>query len=384
MKKQRHNPKPFGTVEILCACGIVVCMTLFFLFLGQDAGMRTKQRRVREQISAGEQSGTDGEGVITVIKETETQPEADTETSGSENQQNTVNSTSTNQNPGDSAQETETQSETETETEAQAETQTEAETQPQTETETVPETETQAPESELPAQQITETESEIPTETETETEFYPQIEELQEINPDILGILEFGDEQATYVTQGEDNDFYLSHDYTGAYSVEGAAMLDARETVEPRSQNWIIHGHNMRNGAIFGTLKEYRNLDFLKEHPVITFTRLHKKETYLIYAILDINTEENADGYFGMIVFDFETEEDFKDYTGYLCDNSYYNLPVDVTETDELLMLSTCSYGYSDGRLLIACRKVRDTEEEEQDYKELYSEAEYSGNRMVY
>ena len=387
MKNRQHKTKPFGIAEILCAGGMIICLALFLFFLGRDAGMRTRQRRVKEQISAAEQNGSDSQGVITVVKETETQPQSETTSSGDTVKDNTTpagNGSETQPvKPEIETEQVETEPETEIETAAETETETEAE--PQTE----PQTETQTEPPVLPAQPITEAETETPaTETETpatetETEYYPLIADAQKINEDIFGTLEFGDDQALYVVQGTDNDYYLSHDFTGAPSAEGAAMLDARETIEPRSQNWIIHGHNMRNGAIFGTLKEYRNLEFLQAHPVITLTRLHAKETWLIYAVLDINTQEGADGYFDMLRFDFETPQEFQDYTGYLCSHSYYTLPVDVKDTDPLLMLSTCSYGYSDGRLLVACRKLRDGENL-QECEKMYAGAEYSGVQMVY
>ena len=40
-----------------------------------------------------------------------------------------------------------------------------------------------------------------------------------------------------------------------------------------------------------------------------------------------------------------------------------YDIPVDVTAEDQIMVLVTCSYKHEDGRLLIFCRKARKAED---------------------
>lgn len=207
--------------------------------------------------------------------------------------------------------------------------------------------------------------------TENETagevtpEILPEMAQALEINTDIMGILEVGADTCLYVTKGEDNDFYLNHNYMREEDEAGAAFLDARCQIEPRDTHWIIHGHDMMNGTIFGQLKDFRDLEYLKNNPLVYLTLTYKKEIYVPYAILDVNVDQSADNYFKITEWNFETNEEFEAYTGYFKANSYFNIPVDVVPEDELLTLSTCSYVYSDSRLLIACRKLRENETEE-------------------
>ena len=70
------------------------------------------------------------------------------------------------------------------------------------------------------------------------------------------------------------------------------------------------------------------------------------------------------------------SEEAYNAYTSYYIDHSYYDLPVDTRWGDDLLILSTCSYGYSNGRLLIVCRKLREGETPDEIVK-LYQEAKF-------
>ena len=206
--------------------------------------------------------------------------------------------------------------------------------------------------------------------------YYPEVTEAQNLNPDIIGLLEYGPDSMFFVVQGIDNDFYLEHDYLGENAVEGAAMLDVRSLLSPRSVTWIIHGHNMKNGTMFGNLRYFREIDFLKEKPILTLTLPEEKQYYAIFAVLDVNVDEGEKGYFKITEFDFEDEEAYNAYTSYYIDHSYYDFPVDTRWGDDLLILSTCSYGYSNGRLLIVCRKLREGETPDEIVK-LYQEAKF-------
>ncbi len=202
--------------------------------------------------------------------------------------------------------------------------------------------------------------------TSEESTINRAVTDAREINPDVLAILEYGDNITQYVLQTDDNDYYLEHDYRKNYSESGAAFLDARCYVEPRSRQWMIHGHNMRSGAVFGELNSFLKLDYLRKYPLIYLTLESDDEVYVPYAVLDVNVDTSASNYFKITEFDFETDEEFTAFTNYYIENSYYDIPVDVTPEDELLTLSTCSYVYSDSRLLIACRKLRADETPEE------------------
>lgn len=201
---------------------------------------------------------------------------------------------------------------------------------------------------------------------ETAPEVLPEMAQALAMNSDIIGILEVGADTCLYVTQGEDNDFYLNHNYLKEEDEAGAAFLDVRCQIEPRDTHWIIHGHDMLNGTIFGQLKDFRDLEYLKNHPLVYLTLTYEKEIYVPYAILDVNVDQSADNYFKITEWNFKTDEEFEAYTGYFKENSYFNIPVEIAPEDELLTLSTCSYVYSDSRLLIACRKLRENESEDE------------------
>ena len=187
----------------------------------------------------------------------------------------------------------------------------------------------------------------------------------EEVSGECAAILNVGGEIIEYVTQTGDNDFYLTHNAYGGDDVNGAAFFDARCSFFPQDDQIIIHGHNMRGGAVFGRLNNYRDISYLQNHPLITLKTLKGTDYYVPYAITDVNVDPEAGNYFLEVVWKFDPES-FADYTGYLKEKSYYSIPVDVEFGDRLLTLSTCSYVYSDSRLVICARKLRNGETPEE------------------
>lgn len=186
-----------------------------------------------------------------------------------------------------------------------------------------------------------------------------------DVSENCAAILNVGGEIREYVTQTTDNDFYLHHNAYGGEDINGAAFFDARCSFFPQDDQIIIHGHNMKGGAVFGRLNNYRDISYLQNHPLITLETLSGTDYYVPYAITDVNVDMGAENYFLEIVWDFEPDS-FAQFTGYLQEKSYYDIPVDVEYGDRLLTLSTCSYVYSDSRFLICARRLRKDETPEE------------------
>lgn len=64
------------------------------------------------------------------------------------------------------------------------------------------------------------------------------------------------------MVQGDDNDYYLTHTFNKEYSANGCLFEDYRINGGLSSSQIIIYGHNMRNGAMFGKLKNYQDYSF--------------------------------------------------------------------------------------------------------------------------
>lgn len=189
-------------------------------------------------------------------------------------------------------------------------------------------------------------------------------ESLLLVNPDTKGWLTAGDVIDTAVTQ-RDNEFYLSHNFFGEEASEGMAFMDAGCCVLPEDTHFIIHGHNMRNGTVFGNLDNFRSADYLKAHPVIRYNTLYRDAAYVPIAIFDISAEPDDPSYMDIQQFNFDSDQDFAAFVADAKSRSAIDLPFDAQPGDRLLSLLTCSYTNRNGRLVVMCRELREGETEE-------------------
>ena len=70
-----------------------------------------------------------------------------------------------------------------------------------------------------------------------------------------------------------DNNYYLTHNLKKEYNGSGWVFMDYRNDLDGKDKNIIIYGHNMRDGSMFGSLKEILSANWYKneENKYITF-----------------------------------------------------------------------------------------------------------------
>lgn len=185
---------------------------------------------------------------------------------------------------------------------------------------------------------------------------------LLERNPDTIGWLKVGDVVDMPVVQ-RDNDYYLHHNFDGKETSRGTVFLDEECSILPRDENLVLYGHNMRDGAVFGNLSRFRELSYLKKHPIATFDTIYQEGKYVIVAVYDMSAETEDSHFMQMLRFNFIDNEYFMGFYYEARDRSYYKIPVDVQYGDKLLTLITCSYTYYDGRLILILRELREDED---------------------
>lgn len=196
--------------------------------------------------------------------------------------------------------------------------------------------------------------------------------ELLAANPDTVGYLSASDSINFAVVQ-RDNEYYLTHNFFGEETAEGTAFLDQGNSINPADEHLLIHGHNMRNGSVFGDLDQFREAEFVQEHAVVTFNTIYEDGQYVPFAVFDISATPGDQDYVDMQTFSFETDEDFFNFVFEAKDRSILDIPVDVERGDALLSLVTCSYSNENGRLVVMLRKLRPDETAE-DMTQLLSQ----------
>lgn len=199
--------------------------------------------------------------------------------------------------------------------------------------------------------------------------------ELLGYNADTVGFLQIGDIVSLPVVQRvNDNEYYLTHTFSGAESAEGALFLDGMNLLVPEDDCLIVYGHNMQNGTMFGDLKLYRELYFLRGCPPVAFDTIYENRLYAPFAVFIASMEAGDASYFDVRQFVFD-ESDFNAFVSSLRARSEYDVPIDVRYGDSLLLLVTCDNAEADGRLIVAFRALREDETSE-SVAELLAQAE--------
>ena len=160
-----------------------------------------------------------------------------------------------------------------------------------------------------------------------------------------------------------DDVFYLTHDAAGKENVNGAIFLEASIGIKTRPYTYILYGHNMKTGAMFGSLRNYENRNFYHADPFITFDTLYEDGRYVIFAVGSISTEEYGRHYVDFHNLKSTDREKRQASIDALISASVFTCPIDVQVDDQILLLVTCTEKDQDRRVVVA-RRVRDGEDE--------------------
>ena len=156
-----------------------------------------------------------------------------------------------------------------------------------------------------------------------------------------------------------DESYYLYRAFDGSENKNGCLILDTDSCLDPLSTNLIIHGHNMKSGAMFGNLTDYEDPDFYREHSTLTLASAEGEDVYEIFAAVETRVLYAGEaGYRYYSHAGALTEADFVELTGWLTKNALYSTGVVPSLGEQIVILSTCSYQTENGRFLVAARKI--------------------------
>lgn len=162
------------------------------------------------------------------------------------------------------------------------------------------------------------------------------------------------------VMQTGDNDYYLHKNMNGEEDINGTLFLDCRDDVQRPSTNLIIYGHNMKNGSMFGGLKQYLDENYVREHNRIRFDTIYEKQVFEVIAVCLSEVGYQDDGtnrYYDFI--DAEGTMDLHTFLETVRKCAVYDETQDVKEGDYFLTLSTCNSYIEDGRLFVVAKKIQ-------------------------
>ena len=164
---------------------------------------------------------------------------------------------------------------------------------------------------------------------------------LRAINDDVIAwIYVEGLEGLSYpVVRGIDNDFYLHRTYEKNYNFAGTIFIDCDNNDDFNDCNTLVYGHNMKNGSMFGNLKQFMKGGYAYENSKY-FWILTPDKNYRYEVISAYTTPVNSDTY---TIFKGPGQE-FLDYMDMIVKNSEIDTtPGELTVQDKIVTLSTCT-----------------------------------------
>lgn len=202
----------------------------------------------------------------------------------------------------------------------------------------------------------------IPTEKHTKS-----FEELQKINPDVIGWIRVNDTNINYpLLQTDDDDTYMSTDVEGKYSLSGAIFLHCGNKPDFSDFNNIIYGHHMEKEKMFGDIGKFTDETYFDEHPYGNLFFDGKDYGIEFYALMQVDAYNET-------IFNVcpDTSEAKQAYLLEIIDNALYKRELNITEDDHLVLLTTCTSDMTNGRNVLVGRLTDQVYPEKEKAKNL-------------
>lgn len=159
-------------------------------------------------------------------------------------------------------------------------------------------------------------------------------------------------------TPGDEN-YYLYKDFNGKKNSNGSLILDTDSSLSPLTTNLIIHGHNMKSGAMFGNLTDYEKFSYYEDHKNIILHTRECQRNYEVIAVFRSQVYRKTDEVFKFYkFFQANTEEEFNDFYDNIKKLSLYDTGVTAKFGDRFITLSTCVYHVENGRFVVVAKEI--------------------------
>ncbi len=157
--------------------------------------------------------------------------------------------------------------------------------------------------------------------------------------PDVYGYIMIDDTRISYpIVQGEDNEFYLDHAFTGESLKVGSIYADYRlHDNIMNNYNFVLYGHNCSNGEMFADVMKFANSEeFFNTHKIYVYT----VDGLYIYEPFNLAVFKSNYQYFRT---HFSSGGAFVDFVNDMQSHSQFAKRIEVDSDDRIITLSTCT-----------------------------------------
>ena len=164
--------------------------------------------------------------------------------------------------------------------------------------------------------------------------------ELRKKNNETVAWIKVNNTNVNYsVVQHNDNEYYLKHDFNKRSNYVGWIYGDYRDDFKYFGTNTIIYGHNFTNRTMFGSLIWCQKESWYKqeENQFIKISTPYSNTIWKIFSIYTIKPEV-----FYLKTY-FKDDNEHLTFLDTIKDRSIHNFNEDLTTSDKILTLSTCT-----------------------------------------
>ena len=193
----------------------------------------------------------------------------------------------------------------------------------------------------------------VGTAMERELRYSVDFDSLRALNEDVVGwIMQEGTEINFPVVQGEDNEYYLTHLYTGAVNRTGAIFADAGNSPYFTDMCTYLYGHNRKNGSMFASLPNYLDHAYYEAHPTLTVMTPYEDYVAEIFACVRESAEQEQT----WRIKQFSRRAEYDEFVQSILDRSRLDTGIVPEWGDQLLALCTCTNEVHEDRYIVFAR----------------------------
>ncbi len=175
----------------------------------------------------------------------------------------------------------------------------------------------------------------------------------KEVNADIYAWIYVPGTKVDYpiLQRATNNNFYLDHDVNGKKASCGSIYTEKHNHKDFNDNHTVIYGHNMKNGTMFKTLRNYDDKEFFEENKYIYIYTEADTRVYEIFGAYEYTDEH--------LLLNYKTENagEFQKYLETIKKqpdaSGHFNREMLVNSNDKIITLSTCITGKDGSRYLV-------------------------------
>jgi sortase B len=174
---------------------------------------------------------------------------------------------------------------------------------------------------------------------------------VQSKHPEIIGWIVVDGLGINYpLTQGTDNQYYLTHSAENKKNKLGAIFMDHRVSKNFSDSYSVIYGHNMKSGKMFGQLAKMKEKATFDK--VTAGTLYTPEKTYRLQIFATVVAGSKSDFY----NYAFPDQASIEAQLQMIRQYAKQYRDIGVSTKDKFIALSTCSYEYKNARTLVIAK----------------------------